>query len=67
MGPPPKTTPLTHFDVVGLGGTFDHIHSGHKLMLSSAVLRTNKRIVVGVTSDELLKNKSYFSELESIE
>ena len=37
-----------------LGGTFDHLHSGHKVLLSQAALLVSKRILCGVTGDALL-------------
>ena len=47
-------------DVV-LGGTFDRIHIGHKVLLSEAALRAKERIVVGITDVNMLKG-SYFVE-----
>lgn len=43
-----------------LGGTFDHIHSGHKLLLSFSLLHTSKWIVIGITSQEMLWKKNLF-------
>ena len=46
------------YDHVVLGGTFDRLHSGHKILLSQSLLRANKTITVGVTSgNEMMKNK----------
>lgn len=45
------------YDNVCLGGTFDGIHVGHKIMFSEATLRCNKKIVVGVTDTNLTKSK----------
>jgi phosphopantetheine adenylyltransferase len=42
-----------------LGGTFDRLHNGHKIMLTIAVLVTIRRIEIGVTGDALLKNKKF--------
>lgn len=36
-------------NVVALGGTFDRLHAGHKLMLSSAIVLANKSVVIGLT------------------
>ncbi|KAI0390767.1 cytidylyltransferase [Xylariaceae sp. FL0594] len=64
--------PMTKtYSVVCLGGTFDHLHPGHKLLLTAAALlleapedKTEKpaRFIIGVTGDELLKKKK-FAEL----
>ncbi|KAI9769698.1 MAG: hypothetical protein M1840_003935 [Geoglossum simile] len=58
---------------VALGGTFDHLHAGHKLLLTMATLLLQppgpsgqqRRMVIGITQDELLKNKRYADFLES--
>lgn len=52
---------------VALGGTFDHLHNGHKLLLSQAMLCSDQRVLCGVTTDALLKKKAYAEFLESFE
>jgi pantetheine-phosphate adenylyltransferase len=54
------------FKLAGLGGTFDHLHEGHKLLISTA-LNVAEKVVIGLTTDELLKNKKYASKLEDYE
>jgi phosphopantetheine adenylyltransferase len=58
----------TSHEVVIVGGTFDNIHAGHKLLLTALALilqpasrtsNTPRRLLVGMTGDELLKNKKY--------
>lgn len=44
-------------DNVVLGGTFDRLHMGHKLLLTEAVIRARKRLVVGVTDVNMVKCK----------
>lgn len=44
-------------DSVVLGGTFDRLHIGHKLLLTEAVLRARKRVVVGVTDVNMIQSK----------
>lgn len=39
---------------VVLGGTFDRLHIGHKILLSEAALRAQKRLVVGVTDVNMI-------------
>ncbi|KAI1652754.1 hypothetical protein F4813DRAFT_301428 [Daldinia decipiens] len=77
LGPPvpsessPQTSPHS---VVCLGGTFDHLHPGHKLLLTAAVLllkvpesgtSTPCKFVIGITGDELLKRKKYAEYVQS--
>ncbi|OBT74605.1 hypothetical protein VF21_06368 [Pseudogymnoascus sp. 05NY08] len=64
----------TH-SVVAVGGTFDHLHAGHKLLLTATALMLqppsansqphHRRLIIGITGDELLKNKKYAEQLES--
>lgn len=61
------------YKVVCLGGTFDHLHPGHKLLLSAATLllgvpsnpESPCRFIIGVTGDEMLKNKKYAEYVQS--
>ena len=47
-----------------MGGTFDHLHQGHKYLIQTG-LAFSKKLVIGLTSDKLLKNKKYASKIES--
>ena len=47
-----------------MGGTFDHLHEGHKYLISTALL-LSKKVVIGLTSESLLKNKEFFSKMQS--
>ena len=55
---------------VAVGGTFDHLHAGHKLLLTMTALVLDPEpdlgacLTIGITGDELLKNKAYKEELE---
>jgi cytidyltransferase-like protein len=42
-----------------MGGTFDHMHLGHKLLLTQACLLTKDTLHVGITGDALLAKKAY--------
>ena len=49
------------------GGTFDHLHSGHKLFITQAALVAKKKMLIGVTGDELLVKKKFAEQLEDYE
>ncbi|KAL8776514.1 MAG: hypothetical protein Q9203_003260 [Teloschistes exilis] len=71
----PREGSRIHHASVAVGGTFDHLHSGHKLLLSMTALVLDRTtspgsgskpsITVGITGDELLKNKKLREHLES--
>ncbi|KZZ86724.1 Rossmann-like alpha/beta/alpha sandwich fold protein [Ascosphaera apis ARSEF 7405] len=69
------STKVSHHYSVAVGGTFDHLHIGHKLLLSAVWLaldadpphETKRLMTVGITGDELLVNKKYAQVLESWE
>ena len=48
---------LQTYKEVVLGGTFDHMHSGHRLLLAAASLICDKRITVGLSEGPLLQRK----------
>jgi len=46
------------YDHVVLGGTFDRLHAGHKILLSQSLLRARSTVTVGISiGQDLLKNK----------
>ncbi|KAH7926632.1 Nucleotidylyl transferase [Leucogyrophana mollusca] len=55
------------YPVVALGGTFDHLHAGHKILLSMAAWICSEKVIVGVTGDDLLKKKSNRHVLEDLQ
>ena len=58
---------------VAVGGTFDHLHLGHKLLLSATVFipeptaEKPRHITIGITGDDLLVNKKFASQVGSWE
>ncbi|KAL9632952.1 MAG: hypothetical protein Q9204_003593 [Flavoplaca sp. TL-2023a] len=68
-----QATRVRH-DAVAVGGTFDHLHVGHKLLLSMTALVINpnvqsdvnveRSLIVGITGDKLLENKKFSEHLQ---
>lgn len=66
-------TPSSHHSAIAVGGTWDHIHIGHKLLLTmfAFLLRPTvsdgeqQSLTVGITGDELLINKKFAEHLQS--
>ncbi|MHA1671367.1 MAG: pantetheine-phosphate adenylyltransferase [Promethearchaeota archaeon] len=49
---------------VGMGGTFDHLHDGHKSLILTG-LSLSEKVVIGLASDNLLTKKKFRSKIES--
>jgi len=47
-----------------MGGTFDHLHDGHKFLIKTALL-FSKKIVIGLTTEDLLKKKKHAAKIEN--
>ncbi|KAG2734744.1 hypothetical protein G9P44_002750 [Scheffersomyces stipitis] len=56
---------IQQFNVAAVGGTFDHIHDGHKILLSVALFLAGKKLIVGVTGAAMLVKKKFAEVLES--
>ena len=52
-------------EYVAVGGTFDHLHQGHKVLLSCAAAIATRGLVVGISGDPLLREKAAASHLQS--
>lgn len=53
-------SPATEYEVfktVALGGTFDRLHNGHKVLLSEGALRATEKLIVGVSDVAMLKSE----------
>lgn len=55
------------FKKVCLGGTFDGIHSGHKLLFNEALKLCNNTMVVGVTNIEMIKTKTLWELIAPVD
>lgn len=69
-----KGTPEQHpefgdplYSTVAVGGTFDRLHAGHKLLLTYAALYTTQFLLVGVASDALLGKKKLKEMLQPLD
>lgn len=77
--PPPKVSlpprPWPAFTCVAVGGTFDHLHAGHKLLLTVTALLLNapdprhassdRSITIGITGDKLLQKKKFVDQMQN--
>lgn len=52
------------YDHVVIGGTFDNLHSGHKMLISAAILRCRKSLTIGVTDGIMIKTKKLWELIE---
>ncbi|KAL3124375.1 hypothetical protein niasHT_000799 [Heterodera trifolii] len=59
--------PEKPYDHVVLGGTFDRLHNGHKLLLSEAAMMARTRITCGVTDGKMNEKKILYELIEPVE
>ena len=50
---------------VAMGGTFDRLHSGHRMLLTSSLLHTRDKLRIGITGQKLLANKKHAHMMQS--
>jgi len=55
------------YPTTALGGTFDHLHAAHKLLLHLSLFLTTKRLIVGLMTPSLLQSKSNAQLLEPLD
>lgn len=55
------------FDNVVMGGTFDRLHNGHKVLLSEAILRCRKKLTIGVTDGDIIKGKILWELIQPVQ
>ncbi|EME26094.1 pantetheine-phosphate adenylyltransferase [Galdieria sulphuraria] len=55
------------YEVVAVGGTFDRLHAGHRLLLSAAAWSCSRHLRIGVTGSKLLQNKQWKELIEPYE
>ena len=61
------STPFIYhsFSYVGVSGTFDRLHPGHKVLITMGIFTTNATIHFGLTGPILLKSKADLSFIQS--
>merc|ERR1711977_479096 len=59
--------PCSQMNHVCVGGTFDRLHAGHRLLLAVTVATCKQTIYLGITSEALLSKKRNRELLESFE
>lgn len=69
--PPPKIANHPYladadkmYEHVVIGGTFDRLHSGHKMLISAAILRCKKSLTIGVTEGAMIQSKKLWEVIE---
>ncbi|KAK4038799.1 hypothetical protein C8A01DRAFT_47604 [Parachaetomium inaequale] len=76
-GSPSLPTQTSTYPAVCLGGTFDYLHPGHKLLLTAGALLLQVprrgdpsppcRYIIGITGDEMLRNKKFAEYVQTWE
>lgn len=70
--PPPASSRLAHaaslpYPRVAVGGTFDRLHAGHRLLLAVSALAARDSLFIGVTDGALVARKAGRARLQPYE
>eukprot|EP01035_Chromulina_nebulosa_P020403 gene20403-26476_t len=60
-----KDIRIPSYRYVAVGGTFDHLHNGHRKLLSVASSICTEKLTIGITSETLLTHKTNFHLIHS--
>ena len=52
------------FNLIGLGGSFDHLHDGHHFLLKTAA-KLGNHLTIGLTTDEMIKHKNHYEKIQA--
>ena len=55
------------YEGVVIGGTFDHIHEGHRLLIATALLNATKKFTCGVADGVLIRKKILKELIEPVD
>lgn len=53
------------FDFIAVGGSFDHLHNGHRKLLNAAAVLCQKQLTIGISGKSLLINKRHAELIDS--
>lgn len=57
----------SRYNTVAVGGTFDRLHAGHRLLLTVAAWVTSSTLLVGITDNSLIAHKKHSNIIASVD
>ncbi|CAN5136924.1 hypothetical protein BH09PAT2_BH09PAT2_02330 [soil metagenome] len=54
----------TTYRHAGIGGTFDHLHDGHKFLITTAFQKA-EYVSIGITTNDLIKDKEFSNKIQT--